>query len=505
MRARWLLLVVLAALLGAGLPAHAHASGSSLALDRAEYAVGAAIVATYATDRPDEANWIGVYTVPGNAPVDGVYVGPSTRWDYAAGSGGVVTIPTDGLAPGNYVAYYLFNDGYASLAAPVEFRISSQNAPRFLTDPVALANAAVGQQYRARLAGAAYDPDGSAVRYRKVAGPAWASVSPDGVVVGVPGGGDAGAAKLVVEARDADKLAARASVLIEVRPAGGQLVDKARIGSFNVWLSGTRVYDGPAKQARFVLESRTDVVTLSETSAAHTRGIADRVGWYSAHSGTDLGIVSKYPIVATFRPGGAGFGARVRLGGQDVVVFTTHLHWTPYGPYDACFDRMSNQQLLDRERSSGRVGEIQAVLTAMRPLLKAAANGGAPVFLTGDFNAPSHLDWTATAANLHCGYTVPWPVSRAVADAGLIDSYRVIHPNPVTNPGNTWSPVYPRHDGGTGVVEPQDRIDFIYAAGRARALDSEAVVYGRPTPVPNHVGNEWPSDHAAVVSTFRLS
>jgi hypothetical protein len=29
------------------------------------------------------------------------------------------------------------------------------------------------------------------------------------------------------------------------------------------------------------------------------------------------------------------------------------------------------------------------------------------------------------------------------------------------------------------------------------------VVEGSPTSVPNHRGNAWPSDHAAVLTTFR--
>ncbi|MDQ3578972.1 MAG: endonuclease/exonuclease/phosphatase family protein, partial [Actinomycetota bacterium] len=60
------------------------------------------------------------------------------------------------------------------------------------------------------------------------------------------------------------------------------------------------------------------------------------------------------------------------------------------------------------------------------------------------------------------------------------------------------------HNGGTGVTEPQDRIDFVYAAGPVRTLRSSAVVYGTPKAVPDHKGNEWSSDHAAVVSKFSV-
>jgi hypothetical protein len=37
---------------------------------------------------------------------------------------------------------------------------------------------------------------------------------------------------------------------------------------------------------------------------------------------------------------------------------------------------------------------------------------------------------------------VAWPVTVAVANAGLTDSFRAIHSNPVSTPGITWSPLY---------------------------------------------------------------
>jgi hypothetical protein len=120
------------------------------------------------------------------------------------------------------------------------------------------------------------------------------------------------------------------------------------------------------------------------------------------------------------------------------------------------------------------------------------------VVLVGDFNAPSHLDRT----------DAPWPVTRAAEEAGLRDSYREIHPDPVRDPGHTWSPihvVHPEEGSGSGRPEPQDRIDFVLHNGRGlRALDSRTLVAGTPEPWPKVAANAWPSDHAAVVTTFVL-
>ncbi|MGH3714131.1 MAG: endonuclease/exonuclease/phosphatase family protein [Micromonosporaceae bacterium] len=478
---------------------------NSLALDRTEYPAGTAVTAAYRTDRPDDQNWVGVYTDPGNAPVDGASRGAATAWRYAPGGSGSVTLSTTGLAPGAYVAYYLHNDGYASLATPVRFRIVGADTapPRFLASSLSLPQARAGAGYLGSLAAVVVDPDGGAIRYRKASGPSWLTIDGDGGVRGLPSGSDVGAATLTVDATDAAGRTTRGSVSVVVRGFADRLVPQSRMGSFNTWHAGTRVTDGVSKGVGFLLGSGVDVVGMTEINGSHIDHLVARTGWYATRKG-DSAVLSRYPIVESYTPDTAGLGAKVRLGDRDVVFWTVHLAYTPYGPYDACFDNMTNQQIIARETSSGRLPQINAILSAMKPALDAAKAGGPAVFLTGDFNAPSHRDWIDAAKDQHCDYAVDWPVSNAVENTGLVDSYRVIRPSPVTDPGNTWSPVYPRHDGGTGVPEPQDRIDFIYGIGPVTPTGSAAVVYGAPTPYPNHTGNAWPSDHAAVVSTYQM-
>ena len=51
------------------------------------------------------------------------------------------------------------------------------------------------------------------------------------------------------------------------------------------------------------------------------------------------------------------------------------------------------------------------------------APSDAPVFLIGDFNEPSHLDWTAAAATAgqHFGWAVEWPTSNEVPEPAAAD------------------------------------------------------------------------------------
>jgi hypothetical protein len=115
-----------------------------------------------------------------------------------------------------------------------------------------------------------------------------------------------------------------------------------------------------------------------------------------------------------------------------------------------------------------RLPEIRAALAGLRPALRA----GIPTLLTGDFNTPSHLDWTSAVvgAREQVRYAVPWPVTEAVAAAGFQDAYRSTHPDPVAAPGITWTfgTPFPRLAPDVAV----DRIDMIHASAGIRVLDS---------------------------------
>jgi hypothetical protein len=128
------------------------------------------------------------------------------------------------------------------------------------------------------------------------------------------------------------------------------------------------------------------------------------------------------------------------------------------------------------------------------------------VFLTGDFNAPSHADWTEAVAGARpfVEYPLDWPVSRAVMDAGFRDSFRDAHPDPLARPGLTWWARRQRiRDFNPGNGDPQDRIDFVWYAGPARVIGSEIVGEAGAAGVSIAV-MPWPSDHRGVVSSFEV-
>jgi endonuclease/exonuclease/phosphatase family metal-dependent hydrolase len=181
---------------------------------------------------------------------------------------------------------------------------------------------------------------------------------------------------------------------------------------------------------------------------------------------------------------------------REIVVANAHLYYEPYGPYWAMFENRSATEIMKMEQEV-RGREISKVLGSLSQYVEHLT----PIFLMGDFNSPSHLDWVENTK----GEGLRWPVTVQVEEVGLIDSYRAVHPDPVSMPGYTWSPVHTtEYPWGSNPYEPQDRIDFICFCGDVKVVDSQVFVVGVPKTFGSHQENAWPSDHAAVISTFQI-
>ena len=117
--------------------------------------------------------------------------------------------------------------------------------------------------------------------------------------------------------------------------------------------------------------------------------------------------------------------------GRVVAVANIHLPSTPYGPYQVR-KGWSRADVLRLERDL----RLKALATVLR-VLPRLAERGIPVFLTGDFNSPSHLDWTPAVAEARddVPYAVAWPASKALADAGLRRLLPRRPPRPRRGPG----------------------------------------------------------------------
>ena len=110
------------------------------------------------------------------------------------------------------------------------------------------------------------------------------------------------------------------------------------------------------------------------------------------------------------------------------------------------------------------------------------------IFVTGDFNEPSILDWTEKqVANNMVPFVVEWPVSKLLQELGFKDSYRIIYSDESVYPGLTWfAPVAEWEFQGMR----KDRIDFIYYMNSI--IENIEVV------------ETTLSDHKAVIGTYRF-
>lgn len=266
-----------------------------------------------------------------------------------------------------------------------------------------------------------------------------------------------------------------------------------RVMSFNIEWGGALI--SFANVAEAIRLSGADVVGIQEAEGNLARLAAD-LGW---HYNLRNYAISRFPLIEPPGADGRYVYAEV-LPGKIVALANVHLPSDPYGPY-VLRDGGTVEDALALERRV-RLPKIAPYLDVLPSLFAR----GIPVFLTGDFNAPAHSDWTAAIVGTRplVDYAVSWPVSTAVAEAGFKDSWRQVYPDPLTNPGLTWWAARPPLEAYTpGENDTQDRIDFLWFAGPATVRSSE-IVGEKNGPEVTFSVDPWPSDHRALVSSFTV-
>lgn len=276
----------------------------------------------------------------------------------------------------------------------------------------------------------------------------------------------------------------------------GQTVDSVRVMTYNIWVGGTAGGQPLSRTVGVIQAAQADIVGIQE-QGGNGAALANALGFHYQSLGGSTAILSRYPIVQNVSQ-----GAKLQLSPtQEAYLFDVHLTPYPYQPYDLRDGLISTETQAIAAAQNTRGASVTSLLTGMRPALAS----GAPVFLTGDFNEPSRLDWTAesAAAGLHFGMKIDWPASRAVMSAGLGDAFRELRPDEVDDPGYTWTPGAPAPQIAPGEVH--DRIDFVYYAG-ANVIPTNAQVFGYDANdgSTDVAVRPYPSDHRSVVVQFDI-
>ena len=180
-----------------------------------------------------------------------------------------------------------------------------------------------------------------------------------------------------------------------------------------------------SQTAKVIQEAKADIVGLQEPKSPrgfNTESLANLLGWnHSANIRKGI-VLTPHEIVENFDG-----GIKVKLpSGQHAYVFSLHLPSNPYQllgirpkwhkHWDTPFIKTEVEAIDAAQKARG--GEISGLLRRIRALPDKEAS----VFVVGDFNEPSHLDWTeeAALAGRH-PMKVEYPNSKAMSKAGFAD------------------------------------------------------------------------------------
>lgn len=330
------------------------------------------------------------------------------------------------------------------------------------------------------------------------------------------------------------------TLLIVFSCVSGNEEKEISVLQFNIWQEGTIINGGFDAIADEIARLEPDFVTLSEVRNYHGTRFCDRIvealkqrgkDYYSFYS-YDSGLLSRYPLTdsATVFPHEGDHGTiyrlNTRIDNQDFAVYTGHLDYLNDTYYEVRgYDGNNWQQMdapltdvdtiLKRNSLSMRDEAIDSFLVDAAAQLRA----GAMIIFGGDFNEPSWIDWgesTKDSADHH-GVVINWPATTRLHEAGFVDAYRAVNPNPLTHPGYT----YPSYNDSVPsekitwapLSDERDRIDYIFfhpADGRMAAAEAfilgprDDVAYGQrriqtsADSILQPLG-VWPTDHKAVV------
>lgn len=272
--------------------------------------------------------------------------------------------------------------------------------------------------------------------------------------------------------------------------------DPINVLAWNIWRGGNEAMDAKdprikgRKQdqvVRVIRDSKADVVAMVETYGSG-QVIAHGLRYHFHPRGTNVAIFSRWPVkkdISVYKEFNCVGALIERPDGRQFALYSVWIHYVDDIWTDPASRKGRNAADLLAKDGDSRKVEIKAILDGIEEKMK--DHPGVPVILAGDFNSNSHLDYVAAAGSQFGGLIAEWPVTKLVADAGFVDTYRKLNPKINRMVDRTWSPRFPEQE--------QDRIDFIYAKGPINPKSSRVL---------DRTRGQWPSDHAAVQTVFEL-
>lgn len=290
--------------------------------------------------------------------------------------------------------------------------------------------------------------------------------------------------------------------------------------SFNIWGGGQNAGKPVDETVAAIRAAGADIIGLQETKPepdpctaeacvptgkSVAKEIAEKLGffYYDQQKASPAlwanAIISRYPI-GSATPNDLGVAIDVK--GRKVLAFNIHLTDFPYQPYQVLNIEYGSAPFLktaEEAIAAARAARGPAIDLLMADL--ESAGKADATFLFGDFNEPSHRDWTE--ATVKAGLqpmVIPFPTtSRIEQDGGFSDLFRIAWPDPAAKPGLTWTPT----SEPTAKDDHHDRIDFTF--GKADGLEVvKAGIVGEKSPEADIVVTPWPADHRSTMAVVRF-
>ncbi|TLG94108.1 hypothetical protein FEM54_00740 [Pseudomonas edaphica] len=364
--------------------------------------------------------------------------------------------------------------------------------------------------------------------------------------------GFVGEAVKAVAGAVADVTNAAGNLLANVAGKAAEVTTKVAAVALETTVGVTGLFVGKEtaeKLTETVIKAPLDILGVdSKSSIVGDEGrVKDLVSYLNKHS-TDgvyqyvmkgtTATISKYALLETKANGAGGTSSILDLDKSgdvskgDVHLDSVHLPaesyaaWLPRGLVQQGYESklgtpITNLQAIrDLNIASERAHKMSEVIANHKKNYPDLVH-----IVTGDFNEPSHQDWTQATKDLygHNGVVYPWDTTKKLTDAGYSDTFREIYPDPVKNPGMTWSSQVAGGSFKGSPADDRDRIDFTFVKS-GKELDAKALS-------ANLVGNEsyyvggklvekggsqndtilsdemskWPSDHKGLLVKFELS
>lgn len=314
-----------------------------------------------------------------------------------------------------------------------------------------------------------------------------------------------------------------------------------KVFQINLWNDATMVPGGMEGLTDEIAHLQPDVILMCEIRDYGNKSFITRLQqaleaknaiYPNGLSEGNVGILSKFKLTQEELQhndtveAGAILKARMHAGGKEIVLYSAHLDYTYYAcyqprGYDGVSWKKLNAPVTDPETVE-QLNNRSLRDEAIRQVIEDAEQEKEHLLiLGGDFNEPSHLDWTKKTRHLwdHNNTVINWICSALLRQAGFKDSYRIRYPNPVTHPGFTYgidNPAAPLEKlDWVPEADGRDRIDYIYYHPTKGIKLTDAMIVGpsgyivRGQRIRENTQDKihaphgiWPSDHNGVLAIF---